>query len=301
MSKFDFSKGIKPVKDIKNKDLSDIEFNKYVFFDKKNLFTFGNGDGRRKESDNDNLNLPALDGLLSEMQAIIYYIDTTEIRDILHVGKYGHRHVKLLEQLFPDLTFHCYQEFNTMHLHQWKMFNRPYLFISDMARDQLKWEDMVMQKFWVETLQPRYSLLSFHLNNNYESMEMQYLDGVLFRPLFSEVAHLLVSALTYRKWNIKNYKEMMNFHQHNIRKQALYMNPILMNKDPIFKEMGLHNDFDSTAMTIIVRDYLKKTNIIINENNIKKVIKMILAASEINLTKEYIQNLYQPRNFYNHQ
>ena len=321
MAEYDFSKGMYSRK---NKDsftgLSDYESGKYVYFDKKNLFTFGNGDSQieyQREGTLNNIHLGQLKLLLSEMQTIIYYMDTTLIKTVVYVGAAHGYHIYVLNKLFPTLQFHLYdisdkwdkrlykeeniiiynRYFDEKDVKKWKESKEEILFISDIrnlevgleedkkinltAFETMVREDMIIQKEWVEQIKPSLSLLKFKLQYpNEEKKKEAYLDGTVFRQIFPRQSscetRLLVSALAYRDWDLRSYERMNAYHNRVIRPKALFFNPIDGSKNPIYNKKGLTNDFESTAFTIVVIDYLKKINMKVTETNIKKILDFIL-------------------------
>jgi len=315
MADYDFSKGMYSRK---NKDkfsgLSDYESGKHVYFDKKNLFTFGNGDSQKDYKEVDNMHIGQLKLLLSEMQAIVYYLDTTEVKTVVYVGAAPGCHIYVLANLFPRIKFHLYdisdrwdqrlyQEknitiyntyFTDEDVEKWQNFKEPFFFISDIRnltvgdygsnlskREDVVWGDMMLQQDWVEKLKPVLSLLKFKLPYpTKEENHKNYLDGTVLRQLFarrsSAETRLLVTGLAYREWDLNNYERMCAYHNQIIRKKAFFFNPLNNNKEAIYEEKGLNNDYESTALTIVVVDYLKKINMSSSETNVKKILDFIL-------------------------
>ncbi len=326
MSSYDFSKGRLSKRAVESKNmnnrLSDFEEGKYVHFDKKNLFTFGNGDGQceyksHTKFKNNNLHLGQLKLLLSEMQAIIYYLDTTVTKTVVYVGAGPGYHIYVLSKLFPTLEFHLYDHrsdwderlykekkihvnnnyFEADDVKRWQMFQGEIFFISDIRdlsvgdekqknKDLEAFEakvgaDMFLQQEWVEKIKPKVSLLKFKLPYPGEERKKQnYLDGSVYRQIFPRPAstetRLLVTALAYRDWDLEKYEKICAYHNQVIRPRALYYNLLNNSKDHIYSERGLYNDYESTAFTQIIIDYLKKINMSYNETNVKKIIDFIM-------------------------
>ena len=339
MASYDFRKGMLSDLDSKSKkvdnNLSDFEEGKYVFFNKNNLFTLGNGDGKaefNKESITNNLHIGQLKLLLSEMQTIIYYMDTTVVKNVVYVGAAHGHHIYVLAKLFPALTYHLFDisegwdkrlyELENVHINnryfeekdikEWQIKGEEILFISDIRNlavgdeegkqaDLEKFEamvlsDMLMQQDWVEQLKPALALLKFRLPypDVVKKESQTYLDGAVLRQIFarpsSAETRLLVKGLAYRDWDLDTYDKMNAYFNRYIRAKGLYFNPINGGKKAIYEKRGLHNDFESTAMTIIAIDYLKKINSIVNEANILKILDFILdncyASRKLNLNAE---------------
>ena len=153
--------------------------------------------------------------------------------------------------------------------------------------EQIVQDDMELQKSWVEELKPCVALLKFRLPF-YESFNLDkfkdglynYLDGIVYRQVFggrnTSETRLLIRGIAYRDWDFKTYEEQLFYHNQVVRKDCKYFNPISGDESPILPERGLCNDFDSTAITLIVMDYLKKTNVPIKLDNIMKTLYFIL-------------------------
>lgn len=336
MASFDFRKGMisNMGKKIKN-NLSDFEEGKYVFFNKNNLFTLGNGDGQGdfdKESVMNNLHIGQLKLLLSEMQAIIYYMDTTLVKNMVYVGAAHGYHIYVLAKLFPGLTYHLYdiseswdkrlyelknviinnRYFEEKDIKEWQERNEEILFVSDIRNlavgleedkkadldtfETLVAADMLMQQEWVKQLKPALSLLKFRLAypDVVKEKTQTYLDGTVLRQIFarpsSAETRLLVKGIAYRDWDLTTYDRMNAYFNRYVRAKGLYFNPIDSSKRAIYKKKGLYNDYESTALTIIAMDYLKKINAIVNETNILKILDFILdncyASRKLNLNAE---------------
>jgi hypothetical protein len=336
MASYDFRKGmLSNMNEKTDNKLSDFEEGKYVFFNKNNLFTLGNGDGQAdfdKESIKNNLHLGQLKLLLSEMQTIIYYTDTTVVKNMVYVGAAHGYHIYVLAKLFPQLTYHLYDissgwdkrlydlknviinnhYFEEKDVKEWQKRGEEIIFVSDIRNlevgreedtkadvdkfEQLVGSDMLLQQTWVEQLKPALALLKFRLPypDIVKKETQYYLDGTVFRQIFarpsSAETRLLVTGLAYRDWNLINYDRMNAYFNRYIRPKGLYFNPIDGSKKPIYKRKGLYNDFESTATTIIVMDYLKKINSVINETNILKILDFILdncyGSRKLNLNTE---------------
>lgn len=285
--------------------------NEYIPYDKKSYFTFGNGDGRTEYKEVKNLHIGQLKLFLSEMQAIVYHIDISKINNILYIGAAHGFHINLLSKLFPLMKFHLYdysknwdkrlflnknikiynKYFGENELNEWKNFKENIFLISDIRslnveyndnRYLLEQKDMDLQKRWVEELKPCISLLKFKLPyiSDVKTNTKNYLDGELYRQIYqkqsSTETRLLVKAITYRDWDLKIYEEMNAYHNQIIRKKYKFINPIDGTKKEIYPDKGLYNDYESTTFTIIVIDYLKKINKLVNEKNIKLLIDKIL-------------------------
>ena len=227
MASFDFREGMisNINKKIKN-NLSDYEEDKYVFFNKNNLFTLGNGDGQSdydKDATKNNLHIGQLKLLLSELQAIIYYMDTTLVKNIVYAGAARGFHIYVLAKLFPGITYHLYDisegwdkrlyelenviinnhYFEDKDIKEWQERNEEIFFVSDISNlgaeleedkkadmdkfDALVSADMILQQEWVEQLKPALSLLKFRLAcpDIVKEKTQRYLDGTVLRQIFA--------------------------------------------------------------------------------------------------------------------
>lgn len=324
MSKFDFKEGLL--------DLSDFEDEKYEYFNKDTLFTFGNGDGQKQFVKDDiweNLHIGQMKLLLSEMQALIYYTDTTVVKNFVYIGAAHGFHIYVLAKLFPTFNFYLYdistgwdkrlyQEENVFinnhyfekdDIKYWQEKNEPLILVSDIRNldvgDAKKKEedidafevlvdaDMRLQEYWVKELKPYLALLKFRPPYPTDKITKSvYLDGVVFRQIFakrsSAETRLLVKGIGYREWDLDVYDRMNAYFNGKIRTKTKYLNPVDGSKNTIHKEKGVMNDYESTAMTIIVMDYLKKINALVNKENVVKLLDFILdncySDKKINLT-----------------
>ena len=318
MTSVDLSKGIlkkglkRPVRYQKKE--TDFELGTYVFFDKKNLYTLGDGDGEMeyKENDKPNLHLGQLKLLLSEMQMLIYYADNSIVKTIVYAGAAHGNHIYILSKLFPDFTYHLYdisenwderlyekdnifvnnKYFDDIELEKWQNFTDPVIFISDIRtldvdekkgkeREAVVGGDMMLQKNWVEKIKPCISLLKFKLPfPDNPGQTLNYLDGAVYRQFYppsqSAETRLLVKGISYRDWNLSKYERKCAFFNRIIRNKGLFLNPFDNTNRPIYPERGLQNDFESVGFCNILMDYLVKINLPVEENNVKKLFDIIL-------------------------
>lgn len=295
---------------------------KYIFFDKDQFFTIGEGDNCKAFNDKErsnNIHLGQLKLLLSEMQLLIYHIDPAKVNQVIYVGAANGHHIYVLAKLFPQFVFNLYDisdnwdhrlsqlinvkihnfYFTKKEIQEWLDKKQNTIFISDIRNlsadgelgkekvEQLVQEDMELQKTWVEQLKPTAALLKFRLPyheefnvKKYKGNKYNYLDGVVYRQIFggrnTSETRLLIKGIGYRDWDFRIYEEQMFFHNQVVRKDFKFFNPINNDENPILKERGLLNDFDSTALIVIIMDYLKKTNMTIKKENIMKTLYFIL-------------------------
>jgi hypothetical protein len=142
--------------------------------------------------------------------------------------------------------------------------------------------DHLLQQKWVETIKPTKSLLKFRLPYNEqfvsdEFKQFNYLDGIVFRQQFaspsSSETRLVPSdpnpdgIYPKRNWDIAIYEKMLSSHNRDLRETAKFVNPLsdlipeIKIGDLIAEKIGLLNDYDSTAATIIILDYMAKFGI----------------------------------------
>jgi len=235
------------------------------------------------------------------------------IKNMVYIGAaYGH-HIYVLVKLFPSLIFHLYDDsndwddrlyelenviinkhyFGEKDIKEWQESNEEIVLISDIGKTGMS--DLLIQKEWIEQIKPVLSLLNFDFPQADKQNKLQsYLDGTLLRQIFassgSSETRLLIKGIAYRDWDLVTYKKMNSYFDHYIRQKGLYFSPIDGSKRPIYKKKGLYNDFESTAFTIIVIDYLKKINSLVSETNILKILDFILdncyANRKLNLIAE---------------
>ncbi len=144
------------------------------------------------------------------------------------------------------------------------------------------WDDMLFQKNIFEQIKPTKALLKMRLPY-YQSfmtkdeIQYKYLDGIVYRQQFAPqtssetrlVPHDADEKGEYpeRTWDIRTYENTLSSHNKELRETAKFVNPFSINSkkiksnDFIAENIGLQNDYDSTAATIIICDYLIKFGI----------------------------------------
>lgn len=188
--------------------------------------------------------------------------------------------------------------FTQKDIESWKKSGKNIILISDIRNlvvggddkekcEKMIQDDMELQKTWVEQLEPVVALLKCrfpfceqHNIEKFRGCKYNYLDGIIYRQIFpgynSAETRLLVRGIAYRDWDFKIYEEQVFYHNSVVRPTFKFFNPISNDEKPICKERGLCNDYDCTAFTVIVMDYLKKTNVPVNHKNIMKTLLFIL-------------------------
>ena len=205
--------------------------------------------------------------------------------------------------------------FDESDIEEWK--TRKCLFVSDIRTltydssktkiDDLKvnedtvWADMNLQRKWVEEIKPLYSLLKFRLPYA-EDFEIEkgknrdYLDGIIYTQAFCKSSSsesrlcVLGKQITGRDWDIMSYERKLFHHNSVIRSKHLFENPIAKEKRFIYPELGLYNDFDSVHFTHVVIDYMKKVNMDITKESVRKLLKHILDNIKDNFSLKSIRD-----------
>ena len=174
--------------------------------------------------------------------------------------------------------------------------------IEDMKNNEdTVWGDMTLQRKWVEEIKPLYSLLKFRLPYA-ESFELEkgktrdYLDGIVYTQSFckssSSETRLCVfgKQITGREWDILSYERKLFHHNSVTRCKHLFENPLDKEKRFIYPDLGLYNDFDSVHFTNVVIDYMKKINMDITKDKVKKLLKYILENIKDGFTLKEIRD-----------
>ena len=174
--------------------------------------------------------------------------------------------------------------------------------IEDMKKNEdTVWSDMSLQRKWVEEIKPLYSLLKFRLPyaENFEldkGKTRNYLDGIVYTQAFckssSSETRLCVfgKQITGRDWDITSYERKLFHHNFVNRSKMLYENPIDKEKRFVYPELGLYNDFDSVYFTHVVIDYMKKINMNITKEGVRKLLKYILDNIKDNVSLKEIRD-----------
>jgi hypothetical protein len=256
----------------------------YQVFDKESLF-FITDDYIKEEKErlNTSFNFKILSEFLSEIQFIIYYINPSQCDNIVYLNPINH-HYDILKKMFPMINFYFDHDEALDRLSE---NDKTFAIISNTS-----YKDMEYQKLIIERYDPYAALLDFHLNSQ---PEYKYLDGILYRKLFSNSANLklVVRGIGYKYWKLNNCtRQWVNYQTETSNNK--YMNPFSNDNKTIYKERGFYNTFNETAMTIILMDYLKKINKLINFDSLIKILIFVLdnliEGKKINLDIEYVIN-----------
>lgn len=256
----------------------------------------------------------------NELLFLTHYYDPSDVKDLVYVGAAGGHHLRMLTTMFPSLHFHLFDTgnfssdlynmsnitinqryFEDSDVEKWK--HKNCLFISDIrtltydssktkvkdmkVNEDTVWNDMTLQRKWVEEIKPLYSLLKFRLPYA-EEFELAkgktrgYLDGIVYAQPFCKSSSsetrlcVLGKQITERDWDILSYEKKLFYHNSETRAKHLFENPIEKEKRHIYPEIGLYNDYDSVYFTSTVTDYMKKINMELSKEKIKPMLKRIL-------------------------
>jgi hypothetical protein len=139
---------------------------------------------------------------------------------------------------------------------------------TERANTEIINDDMNLQMNWVKEIKPVKALIKFLLPYVYKwttDKYMTYMDGDIFKQPWAgqtstECRMVPDLSLTPRNWNYEVYQSMMFYQNNVIREHIKFVNPLTNIVEPISKELGLLNDWDSTVFTMTVKDYLLKFN-----------------------------------------
>lgn len=283
------------------------ELSNYKFFDKESLFFFGNHENKEIKLEDMKPSVIDIEPLclfLAEMQLFVYYLDISQCNNILYINTGNKKHLLLLAQLFPSINFHIYSE--TIDKELFNKYNNVFIYMTVFDNQSvLEWSnknfpigiisykdnESYSQRIIIEKLNPYIALVDFEPEGN----EYEFLEGELLRPIFSPVSYtsrLIVRGVAYKTWDVKNYKNYIDYHHCRVRPYCKFLNPFSNDHKTIYKERGLYNYYDETSLMVIIIDYLKKINQTINFNNIIAILIFILDnihhSKKINLDIERI-------------
>ena len=130
-------------------------------------------------------------------------------------------------------------------------------------------DDMRLQETWVREINPVQSLLKFRLPYCYpwvKNFGFLYLDGLVYfeqwtRENSTEFKLVPHKPFKERNWNIKIHESMNYHHNRIVRHNVNFYNIFKDDTSHICTELGLHNDYDSTATAYIIKEYLSKHDV----------------------------------------
>ncbi len=205
--------------------------------------------------------------------------------------------------LIVDIRNTAYKKIPNVHAYQ-KAFR---------DNEKLVTDDMNLQRYWFEQIKPTKALLKMRLpyyENFLTTPEtlLEYLDGIVYRQQFAPPTSTETRLVPYdaddtgkyptRIWNIISYERVTNSHNKGLREGILikeskgseiikkefirFINPFsaqdksIKFDQPIAETLGLINDYDSTAATLIILDYLLKFGVNADYTNFYNFAKVIL-------------------------
>lgn len=136
-----------------------------------------------------------------------------------------------------------------------------------VAGDDIVINDMKLQMDWVVEINPAYSQLKFRLPFKYDKNTMlySYIQGVpYYQPWVgdtsSETRLVTKSPHNITQYNIRAYEEMCMYHNTVTRNvtSRRFFNPFNNSTSSISDDLGLWNDWDSTATIYTLMEYVKK-------------------------------------------
>ena len=254
----------------------------------------------------------------TEFIFLVENYDPDEVNQLVYVGAAPGEHIFVLSQLFPSIIFNLFDTndfdsrlssienviinrryFSNKDVKHWS--KKKCIFISDIRtlsydssktklgdmkkNEDIVWEDMALQRRWVEQIKPLHSLLKFRLPYA-EKFELskgrnrEYLAGTVYTQPFSKSAssetRLYVgNPILTKQWDIVSYERKL-FHHNLVTRKKKFKHPIHNNEDCVLEEYGLYNDFDSVYLASVVIDYMHKINTPVDTDNMNALLKFIL-------------------------
>lgn len=239
---------------------------------------------------------------------------------ILYTGAAPGVNIGIVAQLFPNVTFHCYdpssfkiktdlkkriivyqKKFTDELAHYWSKIqekDRNIYLVSDIrTADYTKTEslaenekqimsDMELQKRWVEIIKPCKAHLKFRLPYTIPNLplEIEYFDGILYKqpyaPSTSTETRLVVDLTDGLKYKKYSCEKYQS--------QMFYHNIVIREKwtydNEYMDEPEILNDFDSCCEISIWKDYLRFSSVSDENINKESVIALTRKATKL-LTK----------------
>jgi len=226
-----------------------VKKNRIRYFDKDTFLTLGNGDKLYKK-DMEDTKIEDIflddDELLSEFLAIlttlVFYTDPSESNKVLLLTKNQKSYGSLICELFPDYDFSFDQKFNI------DQNNGKWIKTKIKQEREIIFVDNILKyKHEIENWNPYLVMGVFKLREN-----VNFLDGILLRPIMGDKCRLLVKGIAYRNWNKKNLYRLIEYHLYKVRNLYSFFDPIT--GDDNF-------DYDTSAYRYILAEYLAKVNL----------------------------------------
>ena len=138
----------------------------------------------------------------------------------------------------------------------------------ERANEKLADDDMRLQMKWVQEIKPVKALLKFKLPYSYawnKEKSYNYLDGDVWKQPFSAVTSTecrLVPDMNplNRNWDFRLYEKQMFYHNNIVREKVKFINPLTNINEDISTDLGLTQDYDSSAFVFVIKEYLMKFN-----------------------------------------
>lgn len=247
----------------------------FEYFDKNSLFFLSDNTLKNKNKiDYKNLlKYDFLSNFSCLFNLLIYYIDLNHCNNIVLLY-FKDSVVDKIKEFFPQINFYLDYENDIQNL---KIKDKNFCLVFNNTKEDLKFCKVLIEKY-----DPYVAMLNYYFDVNYKN----YLGGLLLKDYFSieERGKLIIRGVGYRDWHTHNLKENWIEFQ-KCREYKKYINPITNDNTTIYKERGLYNGMDETYLTILVLDYLKKTNSKINYSNTIKIILKILDNKNLDIIR----------------
>ena len=190
----------------------------------------------------------------------------------------------LREEKYKDKIIIFDRYFGSDDVIEYQKMNNRIFFLSDIRNikhdtslsteesakkmENLVWADMEMQQRWVSDLNPVKALLKFRLpySNPYTlslGKTRKYLSGVVYLQQYTsatstELRLVPYDNITQQNWDFTKVESIIFYHNSRIREDTRFLNPITSQDKPLSLELGISQNYDSTAMIVIGMEYLKK-------------------------------------------
>lgn len=157
--------------------------------------------------------------------------------------------------------------------------------------EKIVWDNMLLQQAWTRIIRPVRASLKFRLPYVAEftralGTTRVYLDGLVYLQQWGSLSTTEARLVPYedlrtREWDYEAHGMRMYYQDYNIREKLKFLNPLTNDRTPIAPLIGLTNDYDSTASTVIVMEYFMKFGLPITAKNVIAVLDaMILGANK---------------------
>lgn len=255
---------------------------------------------------------PELELLIARLNFIVRYWDPSRPNPVaicVHSG--NNKHIYTLAKLFPMITFDVYNEESPNNpivlnvkinkskfdiVDTLKYSGKNILFMynftpsltydeteeSDRQNNTVLEREMKKQRDLYEVLKPVIALLRFepirYSLDIEESVSFSYMDGDIYFTSYSDELHYHTylipnSSLPIRTWKMKEYQEMVFYHQNVVRPKLNFVNPLNNKNENIDLSLNFKNGFDESSFAFSVRQYFQKFNVNVVDEQMKMVLK----------------------------